>query len=67
MSPREVHAVVNRVRSEFIEMPGLRLTLPQAARLWGLDPPSCQTVIDVLVGAEFLRWTAAGMVARIES
>jgi len=48
-------------------MPGLRLTLPQAARLWGLDPPSCQTVIDVLVGAEFLRWTAAGMVARIES
>ena len=67
MSPREVHAVVNRVRCEFMEMPGLRLTLPQAARLWGLDAPACQAVIDVLVGAEFLRWTSAGTVARIES
>ena len=67
MSPREVHAVVNRVRSEFMEMPGLRLTLPQAARLWGLDVRACQVVIDVLVGAEFLRWTPAGTVARIEA
>jgi hypothetical protein len=67
MSPREVHAVVNRVRSEFMEMPGLRLTLPQAARLWGLDAPVCQAVIDALVGAEFLRWTPAGTVARIEA
>jgi len=67
MSPREVHAVVDRVRSEFLEMPGLRLTLPQAARLWGHDAPACQAVIDVLVGAEFLRWTSAGMVARIEA
>lgn len=67
MSPREVHAVVNRVRGEFMEMPGLRLTLPQAARLWGLDAPACQAVIDVLVGAAFLRWTSAGTVARIEA
>ena len=67
MSPREVHAVVNRVRCEFMEMPGLRLTLPQAARLWGLDAPVCQAVIDVLVGAEFLRWTPSGTVARMEA
>jgi hypothetical protein len=50
-----------------MEMPGLRLTLPQAARLWGLDAPVCQAVIDVLVGAEFLRWTPSGTVARIEA
>jgi hypothetical protein len=25
-----------RVRSEFLEMPGLRLTIHQAARLWSL-------------------------------
>ena len=67
MSPREVHAVVNRVRCEFMEMPGLRLTLPQAARLWGLDAPACQAVIDVLVGADFLRWTSAGTLAQIEA
>ena len=62
----EVHAVANRVRSEFIEMPGLRLTVRQAARLWGLDPPACENVIDVLVRAAFLRWTPAGTVARVE-
>ena len=66
MSPMEVHAVVNRVRGEFIEMPGLRLTLPQASRLWGLEPSACENVIDVLVRAAFLRWTPAGMVARVE-
>ena len=49
MSSSEVHAVVSRVRAEFIEMPGLRLTLPQASRLWGLEPPACRDVIDVLV------------------
>jgi hypothetical protein len=32
------YSLVERVRAEFIEMPGLHLTLPQAARLWGLEP-----------------------------
>lgn len=27
----------DRVRGEFLEMPGLRLTMPQARRLWGLE------------------------------
>lgn len=67
MSSTEVHALAHRVRAEFNEMPGLRLTLPQAARLWGLEPPACQVVIDVLVSAAFLRWTRGGAVARIES
>jgi hypothetical protein len=62
----EVHAVANRVRNEFIEMPGLRLTVRQAARLWGLDAPVCENVIDVLVRSAFLRWTAGGTVARVE-
>jgi hypothetical protein len=66
VSPVEVHALVNRVRHEFLEMPGLRLTPQQAARLWGLDRPACDNVIDVLVRAEFLRWTPAGTVARVE-
>jgi hypothetical protein len=62
-----MHALASRVRAEFVEMPGLRLTLPQASRLWGLEPPACRDVIDVLVGSAFLRWTAAGAVARVES
>ena len=30
-------AIAARIEAEYLEMPGLRLTLPQAARLWGLD------------------------------
>ena len=45
----ENNTLVERVRSEFIEMPGLRLTPAQAARLWGMDDASCQHVISALV------------------
>lgn len=58
--------LVGRIRSEFLEMPGLRLTVNQASRLWGLDEGSCKRVIDVLIGSSFLRWTAAGTVARAQ-
>ncbi len=53
----EHQRLVHRVKSEFIEMPGLQLTLPQAARLWGLDHESSRKVIDSLVEVAFLRWT----------
>jgi len=59
-----MNELVGRIRSEFLEMPGLRLTVLQASRLWGLDEESCRRVIDALVGSSFLRWTALGMIAR---
>ena len=62
----EFQRLVERVRGEFLEMPGLRLTMPQAARLWGLDRPSCEAVVDVLVQCEFLQRTASGAVARAD-
>ncbi len=46
--------LVNRVRSEFIEMPGLRLRVDQAQRLWNLDRASCETILHSLVEAKFL-------------
>jgi hypothetical protein len=46
--------LINRVRSEFIEMPGLRLRLDQAQRLWNLDRVSCENVLRSLVEAKFL-------------
>jgi len=58
--------LVGRIRAEFLEMPGLRLTVTQASRLWGLDEGLCRHVIDVLIGASFLRWTTSGAVARAE-
>jgi hypothetical protein len=59
-------ALAERVRGEFNEMPGLQLTVPQAARLWGMDLKACRDVIDALVAAAFLRWTQAGTIVRTE-
>jgi hypothetical protein len=42
------------VHAEFTEMPGLRLTVPQAQRLFGLDAAMCEQVIDALVNAACL-------------
>ncbi len=33
--------LLQRVRAEYLEMPGLKLTAPQARRLWGLDCATC--------------------------
>ena len=63
---QSIDALVRRVRAEFLEMPGLRLTAAQATRLWGLEPAACSRVIDALVGSSFLRWTPAGTLARTE-
>jgi hypothetical protein len=40
---------------EFQEMPGLRLTLGQACRLWGYDPGTVVAALDELVAAAVLR------------
>ena len=62
----DFHLLVQRVRSEFVEMPGLQLTLPQAARLWGLDQGASLRVIEALVEGSFLRWTPRGTVIRVD-
>jgi hypothetical protein len=63
----EFSALLQRVRAEFNEMPGLRLTPAQAGRLLGLDASSCQRVLNALVGADFLKRMADGSVVRSES
>jgi len=50
----EVLPLLERVRSEFLEMPGLRLTSNQAARLWALDRTTSERVLDGLVDSGFL-------------
>jgi hypothetical protein len=63
---QESEALLHRVRGEFAEMPGLRLTVGQAARLWGLERATCEAVIDALIGSSFLRLTTAGVVMRAD-
>ena len=52
-----------RVRGEYLEMPGLHLTVPQAARLWGLEAVVCDALLSSLVASRFLRQTAGGTFA----
>ena len=61
-----VDAVADRVRAEFVEMPGLTLTVRQASRLFGLDQQICREVVNRLIDVDFLRWSSAGVVARGE-
>jgi hypothetical protein len=63
---RGVDDVVRRVQGEFLEMPGLRLTEPQARRLWGLDAASCGELLGALVDAKFLFRTRDGAFMRVE-
>jgi hypothetical protein len=57
--------MLRRIRGEYLEMPGLRLTDRQAQRLWGLDQHTCAQLLDLLVGDKFLRLTKDRMYARL--
>ena len=49
-------ALHTRIRAEYLEMPGMRLTLPQAARLFNLERVLCARVLQTLVSDGTL-WT----------
>lgn len=53
-----------RLRAEFLEMPGMRLTPEQVQRLCGVERGLCQTLLDSLVNAKFLRVSADGQYVR---
>lgn len=56
-------AVQCRIRSEFAEMPGLRLTLRQASRLFDIEPTHCLEVLTGLV-ADGILAVSYGVFAR---
>jgi len=53
-----------RIRAEYWEMPGLKLTPAQAQRLLGLDRASCDTLLAELVSAGYLAHTPDGAFVR---
>lgn len=59
-----LEGVLRRIRGEYLEMPGLRLTTAQARRLWGLDRAECDALIGALVDAKFLLRTPDGAFVR---
>ena len=54
VQPQPLEGILRRIQGEYNEMPGLRLTIAQAQRLWGLDRAECDAVLGALVDAKFL-------------
>ena len=46
--------LAQRIREEFEEAPGLRVSVGEAARFWGLDEMTCEQVLRRLRAAGFL-------------
>jgi hypothetical protein len=46
--------LVARIRGEYSEMPGLRLTFVQACRLWQVEASTCEMLLEQLVRETFL-------------
>jgi hypothetical protein len=63
--PNAPTALLLRVRAEYSELPGLRLTLPQACLLFGANAGECQGVLQHLVDAQFLKTMTDGSYIRL--
>jgi hypothetical protein len=57
--------VLERIRAEYLEMPGLRLRAEQVERLCGVERTMCQMVLDTLVETNFLSMKSDGTYARL--
>jgi hypothetical protein len=62
----QVHleSVVEHIRGEFLEIPGLRLTPWQIQRLWNLDLDDYRAAVQQLLDARFLRQARDGTFVR---
>jgi len=52
--------LVDRIRSEYAALPGLKLTRDQACRLWAVDDEHCTAAFDILLAEGFLHRTGTG-------
>ena len=62
---RTIQDLSDRVRAEYLEMPGLHLTADQVQRLCGIEATICALILDALVAAKFLCVTPNGHYARL--
>ena len=54
-SDRPAEESIERIRAEYLEMPGLCLTRHQVRRMWRLDRGVCDAVLRELLASGFLR------------
>jgi len=56
-----------RIRAEFSEMPGLKLTVAQACRLWSTSEATCRDALGTLTRERFLFETPSGAFVALPS
>jgi hypothetical protein len=59
-----VREALLRAEGEYREMPGLSLTMPQAARLWALDFSTCELILTNLIERRILKRALNGTYVR---
>ena len=65
MSAFPPETLLERIRAEYLEMPGLCLKREQMQRLCGVERTLCEGVLESLVDAKFLCVKADGAYARL--
>ena len=53
-----------RLRNEFLEMPGLTMSVPQVARMLGLRSEHAAAILEMLASERFLAQTPNGLYHR---
>ncbi len=61
LSQNDSRDLLQQIALEYAEMPGLKLTMPQARRFWSLDTVTCETALATLVSARFLSTSPEGL------
>ena len=65
-SDTPLEGLIRRMRAEYLEMPGLLLSVAQAQRLWNVDAETCMSVLEALLGDRFLECTSNGKYRRFD-
>jgi hypothetical protein len=61
-NPTDLDAL--RLRNEFLEMPGLTISVPQVARILGLRSEHAAAILEALASEKFLTKTSTGSYQR---
>jgi hypothetical protein len=63
---KAIQELTRRIQAEYVEMPGLSVTLAQAQRLFATDRQTCTAAFKTLIRRGVLRRTAQGRYVRCD-
>jgi hypothetical protein len=65
LGQRRIEDLLTRIEGEFLEVPGLRLTVSETQRRFGAHEIMCEAILDALVDAGVLFKTADRVYGRL--